>query len=53
MILNDSAIHSTCVNFLLIANVLSRAIRTGSVARLKCPYCPLEQNPSEAKQLYF
>jgi len=33
-------------------NVL-RAIRTGSVARLKCPYCPLEQNPSEARQLYF
>lgn len=31
----------------------NRAIRTGSVARLKCPYCPLEQNPSEAKQLYF
>ena len=21
--------------------------------RLKCPYCPMEQNPSDAKQIYF
>lgn len=21
--------------------------------RLKCPYCPMEQNPSHAKQIYF
>ncbi|GAA6104397.1 E3 ubiquitin-protein transferase RMND5A isoform X1, partial [Tachysurus ichikawai] len=20
---------------------------------LKCPYCPMEQNPSDAKQIYF
>lgn len=23
------------------------------VLRLKCPYCPMEQNPSHAKQIYF
>lgn len=26
---------------------------TPPICRLKCPYCPMEQNPSHAKQIYF
>lgn len=26
---------------------------TGQMYKLKCPYCPMEQNPNEAKLIYF
>ncbi|XP_028668728.1 E3 ubiquitin-protein transferase RMND5B [Erpetoichthys calabaricus] len=31
-------------------DALNKLINTG---KLKCPYCPMEQNPSDAKQIFF
>nr|XP_018898843.1 PREDICTED: protein RMD5 homolog A [Bemisia tabaci] len=40
---------------LICGHVISRDALTklGSVNKLKCPYCPVEQNPSEARLIYF
>lgn len=46
-------ISRDALNKLTHGNNVLRAIRTGSVSRLKCPYCPVEQNTSEARQLHF
>lgn len=27
--------------------------KLASGSKLKCPYCPIEQNPSDAKQIVF
>uniref|UniRef100_A0A1B6KUT0 RING-Gid-type domain-containing protein n=1 Tax=Graphocephala atropunctata TaxID=36148 RepID=A0A1B6KUT0_9HEMI len=40
---------------LVCGHVISRDAlnKLGSTNKLKCPYCPLEQNPSEARLIFF
>ncbi|XP_041930607.1 E3 ubiquitin-protein transferase RMND5B isoform X1 [Alosa pseudoharengus] len=40
---------------LICGHVISRDAlnKLTNAGKLKCPYCPMEQNPSDAKQIYF
>uniref|UniRef100_W5N2S9 Required for meiotic nuclear division 5 homolog B n=1 Tax=Lepisosteus oculatus TaxID=7918 RepID=W5N2S9_LEPOC len=40
---------------LMCGHVISRDAlnKLTNAGKLKCPYCPMEQNPSDAKQIYF
>ncbi|GBP63791.1 Protein RMD5 homolog A [Eumeta japonica] len=40
---------------LLCGHVISRDAlnKLTQGVKLKCPYCPMEQSPSEARQIYF
>lgn len=54
-ILRQQASEQTPPMRLLCGHVISRDAlnKLAMGAKLKCPYCPMEQSPAEARQIYF
>lgn len=37
----------------MLINLFSAKLSSSSNHKVKCPYCPVEQNPGEARRLVF